>query len=89
LKIHPCALYISSVSPGFAQQIMSILLILCCNDNLVTWTFISLTAAKFKPFIFSVSGFTLSYAANMFILMILYDYCLLPAQFCYIIMSRR
>jgi hypothetical protein len=28
---------------------------------------------------------TLSYTANMFILMILYDFCLLPTQFCYII----
>jgi hypothetical protein len=28
-------------------------------------------------------GFALSYAANVFILMILYDFCLLPAQFCY------
>jgi hypothetical protein len=29
-------------------------------------------------------GFTLSYTANMFILMILYDFCLLPAQLSYI-----
>jgi hypothetical protein len=35
--------------------------------------------------VFSVSGLALSYAANMFILMILYDFCLLPARFCYII----
>jgi hypothetical protein len=28
-----------------------------------------------------MSGFTLSYDANMFILMILYDFYLLPAQF--------
>jgi hypothetical protein len=32
-----------------------------------------------------MSGFTLSYTANMFILMIPYDFCLFPAQFCYII----
>jgi hypothetical protein len=30
-----------------------------------------------------MSGFTLPYTANMFILMILYDLCLLAAQFCY------
>jgi hypothetical protein len=47
---------------------------------------VSLTAAKFKPLILSVSGFTLSYADNMIILLILYDLCLLSAQFCYIIM---
>jgi hypothetical protein len=46
---------------------------------------VSLTTTKFKPPIFSVSGFTLTYAANMFISMILNDFCLLPAQFCYII----
>jgi hypothetical protein len=42
-----------------------------------------LTTAKFKPLISSMSGFTLSHTANMFILMILYDFCLLPAQFSY------
>jgi hypothetical protein len=47
--------------------------------------FVSLTAAKFKRLILSVSGFTLPYAVNMFILMILYDICLLPSQSCYII----
>jgi hypothetical protein len=30
-------------------------------------------------------GFVLSYTANIFILKILYDFCLLPAQFYYII----
>jgi hypothetical protein len=34
-------------------------------------------------------GFALPYAANMFILMILYDFCLLSAQFCYIILYIR
>jgi hypothetical protein len=36
-----------------------------------------------KPLIFS--GFTLSYAANIVILMIVYDLCMLPARFRYII----
>jgi hypothetical protein len=35
--------------------------------------------------IFSISSFTLSYTANMFILMIPYDFGLFPAQFCYTI----
>jgi hypothetical protein len=43
------------------------------------WTVVSLTTAKFKPLIFSVSGFALSYTANMFIPMILYDFGLLSA----------
>jgi hypothetical protein len=48
-----------------------------------------LTTTKFKPLIFSLSGFTLSFAANMFILIILYGLCLLHAQFCYIIVCIR
>jgi hypothetical protein len=74
-----------SVSTGFAKQIMPILRILCYNGSLVTWMVVSLTTDKFKPLIFSMSGFTLSYTANVFVLMILYDFSLLPAQFCYII----
>jgi hypothetical protein len=46
-----------------------------CNLN--TWTVVLLTAAKFKPLIFSVLGFALSYIADIYIFMSLYD--LLPA----------
>jgi hypothetical protein len=56
---------------------------LCYNGSLVSWMVVHLTTAKFKPFVFSVSGFTLSSTADMFILMIPYAFCLLPAQFCY------
>jgi hypothetical protein len=35
---------------------------------------------------FSVSGFALSYTMNMFILMILYEFYLSAAQFCYILL---
>jgi hypothetical protein len=48
-----------------------------------------LTTTKFKPPIFSMSGFALSCATNIFMLMTLYDFCLLPAQFCYIIIYTR
>jgi hypothetical protein len=41
--------------------------------SLVAWKVVSLNAAEFKPLIFSMSDFALSYAANMFILMILYS----------------
>jgi hypothetical protein len=51
------------------------------QGSLVTWTAVSLPAAKFKPLIFSVSLFAFCYDANMIILMILYDSCLLSAQF--------
>jgi hypothetical protein len=50
-----CTIYKSSVSSGFAKQIMPTLPILRYNSNLFTWTIISLTAAKFKPHIFSDS----------------------------------
>jgi hypothetical protein len=80
-----CIMYKSSVSTGFGKQNMPIVCILCYNGSLVTWRVVSLTAAKFKPLIFSTSGFDLSYIANMFILMILYDFCLLPALFCYMV----
>jgi hypothetical protein len=74
LKILPFALHTSPLSVlGFAEHIMSILRILCYNGSLVTCRVVRLTAAKFKPLILSMSGFALSYAANMFIFMILYD----------------
>jgi hypothetical protein len=76
-----CTIYRSSVNPRFAKQIIPISLILRYNGSLVTWTVVSLTTAKFKPLIFSMSGFALSYAASMFILMILYHFCLLPSKY--------
>jgi hypothetical protein len=50
-----CTIYKSSVSTGFTEQIMPILRILCYNGNLVTWTVVGLTPAKFKPHIFSLN----------------------------------
>jgi hypothetical protein len=38
-----------------------------------------MTAAKFKPFKFPVSGFALSNVANILIFMVFDDFCLLPA----------
>jgi hypothetical protein len=59
-----CTTHTSSVSRGFAEQIMPNLRILCYNGSLVIWTVVSLTAAKLKPFVFSMSGFFFSYTAN-------------------------
>jgi hypothetical protein len=42
-----------------------------------------------KSFIISVSDFILSYTANTFILIILFDFCRLPVQLCYIIVYVR
>jgi hypothetical protein len=44
-----------------------------------------LTAAKFEPLVFSMPGLALSYAAKMFVHMILYDFCMFLAEFSYII----
>jgi hypothetical protein len=57
------------------------------NDSLDTWTVVHMTTAKFKPLILSVSGFAFSSVANIF--MILDDFCLLPALFCYVIINVR
>jgi hypothetical protein len=65
------------------RKAVHVYLILCYNDSLATWTAVNLTTAKFKPFIFFMPASALSYIANMFILIILYDFCLLPEQFCY------
>jgi hypothetical protein len=62
---------------------------ICYNGSLVSWTVVSLTTAKFKPLIIYISSFALSYTTNILILIILYDFCLLPAQFCYIIVYIR
>jgi hypothetical protein len=51
------------------------------NSSLVVaLTGLCLTAARFKPLIFPVSGFALSNVANIWIFVILYDFNLLPAQ---------
>jgi hypothetical protein len=72
-------LYKASVSPGSVQQIMPYLGSFRYSGILVTWTVVYLTAAKFKPLVFSVTGFAFSNGTNVFIIMILYHLCLLPA----------
>jgi hypothetical protein len=54
------------------------------NGYVVTWKVLRLTTAKIKPLVFSVIGFTFSDVANICIFLILYDLCLLPAQFRYL-----
>jgi hypothetical protein len=46
-----------------------------------------MTAAKFKPLVFPVLGFALSNISNILIIMILDDFCLLPAYFYYVIIN--
>jgi hypothetical protein len=66
-----CTMYMSSVSLGCTKQIMPTLLILCYNGSLVTWTVVSLTIAKFKPLIFSLSGFALYVYSHDFVWLLL------------------
>jgi hypothetical protein len=53
--------------------------------GLVKCMYCTYNTAMFKSLIFSMPGFALSYTTYMFILMILYNFCLLPIQLCYII----
>jgi hypothetical protein len=43
-----CTIYKSSVSTGFAKQIMHILRILCYNGTVVTWTVVSLFPVRYE-----------------------------------------
>jgi hypothetical protein len=70
-----CTIYKSSVSTSFVKHIMFSLFILCRNRSLVSWKVASLTAAKFILLIYCMSGFALSCVVNMFILIILCDFC--------------
>jgi hypothetical protein len=54
------------------------------NDSLDTWTAVHMTAAKFKPLIFSTLCFASSNVANIFIFMTSDHFCLLPAWFYYL-----
>jgi hypothetical protein len=49
------------------------------NGSLDAWTVVRLAAAKFKPLMFSVSGFALPNMADICIFMIFYNSCLLSA----------
>jgi len=52
------------------------------NGSLVDRTVVRLTTSKVKPLTLTVLGFDLSSVTNTFILIIFYDFCLLPALFC-------
>jgi hypothetical protein len=84
-----CTTRKSSVSTGFTEQIMPVLGILMLQWQLSHLNILKLDHAMIKPLIFSMFGFTLSYIASISILMIVYDFCLLPLQFCGIIIYIR
>jgi hypothetical protein len=88
LKILAFALYMSSVSPGFFKAYHACLTYVMLQRHFSHLTYVRLTTAKFKALIFFMSGFVLTYTANLFILMILYDFCLFPAV-SYIIIYKQ
>jgi hypothetical protein len=57
------------------------------NGSLVIWTVVCLTATKFNPLVLSVLGFALSNIANIYIFVVLYDFCLLNMQESFIVLS--
>jgi hypothetical protein len=70
------------VSPALCRRICLIL-------SLDTRTIVRLTATKFEPFCVFGVGFRFCYVSNIHIIVILYDFYLLPAYFCYIIVNVR
>jgi hypothetical protein len=79
-EILPCTLHTSSLSLQALQSRSYLSYVPYATTAAYSWTVVSLTAAKFKPLIFSTSVFALSYSANIFILMILYDFYLSAAS---------
>jgi hypothetical protein len=68
-----CTIHKSSVSTGFAKQIMPILRVLCYNGSLVTWTVVAWPPPSLS-LLYSLSGFAFSYLTNMYILIIPYEF---------------
>jgi hypothetical protein len=54
-----------------------------------TWTVLEMTAAKFKPLVFSMLGFALYNAANIFIFVIWDVFCSLSSWLCCAIVNLR
>jgi hypothetical protein len=72
---------------GLCQSVLSTIDGTLTHVAHVTRTAVRFTATKFKPLIFSVSGFSRSDVANICVFVILYGLCLLPAQFRYVIIN--
>jgi hypothetical protein len=62
-------------------------IILIYYGNLDISTGVCLTATRFEPFTFSMLGFPFACVSNIYIIVILYGFWLLPACFCYIIVT--
>jgi hypothetical protein len=83
LKIIPFALYIVLCQFRLWKADHAYLTYLVLQRQLSHLNGSKLDRRQFRSLIVSMSRFALSYAANMYIFIILYDFCLLPAQFYY------
>jgi hypothetical protein len=81
--------YTSSLSVQAQYSTSCLIISSSYYNSLVTWTAVWLSAAIFKPLIFPVSRFALSNVRNIRIVMVLYDFCLWPAYFGYMIVYIR
>jgi hypothetical protein len=75
----PFILYLSQAGKCETNHAFTIGIILFLYCSLDISTSVSLAATKFESFMFSVLGFTVSYATNILIVMASYDFHLFPA----------
>jgi hypothetical protein len=71
-------IYKASINPSFVEQITPYFY-LRYNGSSVTRTVVGLTATKFKPPMFSMLSFALSFYSNIWIMINLYEFCLMSA----------
>jgi hypothetical protein len=57
------------------------------HSSLDTWKIVCVTATKFEPFVFPMLGLVFSSVWNIYTIVSLYDFCLLPTYFCYVIVN--
>jgi len=50
---------------------------------------IACLTAKYEPFLFPILGFVFAYVSDIYVIVDLHDFCLLPAYFCYVIVNVR
>jgi hypothetical protein len=89
LEILPCALYKLHCQYRLCKADHIYLTYLMLQLQLSHLGFRKLDLCQVQAFYISMLSFALSYAANMFILVILHNFCFLLAPFCYIILYIR
>jgi hypothetical protein len=77
-------LYVNArpISPGIADWANGIYL-----QQFRHLKIVYLIATKYEPFMFPMLGFVFAHVSNIYIIVILYDFCLLPAYLGYVIVN--